>query len=140
MLLNYLNNAMRYSPPTEPVDIAVHLVDDHVRVTVLDRGVGIADEDIEGLFKPFYRSRRIPEETSGMGIGLSVSKRLVEALGGAVWAQPRDGGGAEFGFSLPAAPGREPGEDELTPVSMPPSMPPVSTDEVGASPDDLHTV
>ena len=115
VLLNYINNAMRYSPASEPVDIAVRSEGDVVQVTVLDRGIGLTDEDLEGLFKPFYHSARIPDEAQGMGIGLSVSKRLIEALGGSVWATHRDDGGAEFGFALPAAAHREPGELELTP-------------------------
>ncbi len=116
VLLNYINNAMRYSPTAEPVDIAVRSEAGVVHVTVLDRGIGLTEEDIQGLFKPFYRSVRIPEEAQGMGIGLSVSKRLIEALGGSVWATHREGGGAEFGFALPAAAHREPGELELTPT------------------------
>jgi PAS domain S-box-containing protein len=115
VLLNYINNAMRYSPASEPVDIAVRSEGNVVQVTVLDRGIGVSEEDLEGLFKPFYRSARIPEQAQGMGIGLSVSKRLIEALGGSVWATHREGGGAEFGFALPAAAHREPGELELTP-------------------------
>jgi two-component system sensor histidine kinase KdpD len=130
VLLNYMNNAMRYSPPGEPVDISVQLAGDDVQVRVLDRGVGLADEDIEALFEPFYRSDRIPAEARGIGIGLSVSKRLIDAVGGSVWARYREGGGAEFGFALRAVAGRDPGELDLTPPSAP--------GDVGAQPAGPH--
>ena len=110
VLLNYMNNAMRFSPAEEAVDITVRMVGDEVHVNVLDRGIGLIGEDLDAIFTPFYRSSHTPQDTGGIGIGLSVSKRLVEALGGGVWARPRDGGGAEFGFSLPTATTSEPDE------------------------------
>jgi signal transduction histidine kinase len=72
-------------------------------VRVLDRGAGIDDTEIEAIFTPFYRSARTADVAEGIGIGLSVCKRLVEAMGGVIWAISRDGGGTEFGFSLPLA-------------------------------------
>jgi PAS domain S-box-containing protein len=131
VLLNYMNNAMRYSPPDEPVDISVQLAGDDVEVRVLDRGVGLTDEDTEALFEPFYRSERVPAEARGIGIGLSVSKRLIDAVGGRVWAHPRDGGGAEFGFALRTVAGRDPGERDLPP-------PGAASDGVGAQPAGPH--
>jgi K+-sensing histidine kinase KdpD len=59
---------------------------------------------VESIFEPFYRSPRVDKLSSGVGIGLTVSKRLVEAMGGRIWALPRDGGGSEFGFSLTTSP------------------------------------
>jgi K+-sensing histidine kinase KdpD len=131
VLLNYVNNAMRYSDAGEPIDIAVRSEAEEVRVTVLDRGIGLTDEDLAGLFQPFYRSRRLPGEAQGMGIGLSVSKRLIEALGGTVWAAQREGGGSEFGFALPAAASREPGELDLL------ALPPIQ-EGAGTQASDLH--
>lgn len=115
VLLNYVNNAMRYSDLDEPIDLSVQLVDGEVCVRVLDRGIGLTVEELDNLFTPFFRSERVPDNARGMGIGLSVSQRLIEALGGRVWGRPREGGGAEFGFSLPAVAGREVGEVELHP-------------------------
>jgi signal transduction histidine kinase len=68
---------------------------------VCDRGGGIAEEDRERLFEPFYRGSSTAKMASGVGVGLAVCKRLVEAMGGDMWAKNRAGGGADVGFSLP---------------------------------------
>jgi signal transduction histidine kinase len=65
------------------------------------RGIGLEPEELENIFDPFYRSSRVHTVSSGVGIGLTVCKRLVEAMGGRIWAVPRSGGGSEFGFTLP---------------------------------------
>ena len=71
-------------------------------VRVLDRGPGFAPEEAERLFEPYYRSPEVVGVAIGAGIGLSVSRRLVEAMGGRIWARPREGGGSEFGSALRA--------------------------------------
>ncbi len=76
---------------------------------VLDRGIGIADDDAGSVFTPFYRTDEARLKASGMGVGLAVCKRIVEAQGGRVWAGPRDGGGADVGFALPLSSDREEG-------------------------------
>lgn len=101
VITNLLSNAEKYSPPDAPIDVFVAARDDAVEVTVCDRGAGIKPEEAERLFDPFYRSASTAEGTSGIGIGLAVCRRLVEAHGGRIWAQPRDGGGSVFGFLLP---------------------------------------
>jgi two-component system sensor histidine kinase KdpD len=77
-------------------------------VRVLDRGQGVADEERASIFQPFYRSARTSVHAEGVGIGLSVCKSLTEAMGGTIWCRGREGGGCEFGFTLPLV-----GEDEL---------------------------
>ena len=77
---------------------------DEARVRVLDRGLGLGDTDTARLFSPFYRSSEAQRTASGLGLGLPVCERIVTALGGRMWANARDGGGAEFGFALPLAP------------------------------------
>jgi two-component system sensor histidine kinase KdpD len=98
---NLVSNAEKYSPSHEPIRIEIERDDMEVRIRVLDRGVGITQEEADQLFEPFYRARATSGRAAGLGIGLSVCKRLVTAQGGRVWAQPREGGGAEFGFALP---------------------------------------
>ncbi|MFN8584342.1 MAG: PAS domain-containing protein [Dehalococcoidia bacterium] len=116
VMLNYLTNAMRFSPADRPIEVSVQQAGENIEVRVLDSGIGLAEEDLEALFTPFYRSSRVPEDMRGMGIGLSVTRRLIEALGGQVWARRREQGGAEFGFSLPSASDGE-GALELSPIA-----------------------
>jgi PAS domain S-box-containing protein len=103
VLGNLLSNARKYSPPLEPIDIACVAEDGSVAVTVADRGVGLDPDELERIFEPFYRSPRTAT-TSGIGIGLSVCRRLIEATGGSLAAAPREGGGAMFTVRLPIAP------------------------------------
>ena len=74
---------------------------DRVRLTVQDAGVGFEGKDVDKLFDPFYTTK-----SDGMGIGLSVSRSIVERHNGRLWAEVHDGPGATFSFSIPHAPGR----------------------------------
>ncbi|MGA3030203.1 MAG: PAS domain-containing protein [Candidatus Limnocylindrales bacterium] len=97
---NLLENAAKYGPRGGQVDVVVDAPDGSVRVRVLDRGPGIDPAEAERLFEVFYRSQRT-SRVAGSGIGLFVAHRLVESIGGTIWARPRDDGpGAEFGFTL----------------------------------------
>ena len=73
---------------------------------VLDEGIGIAGDDAARAFELFFRSKSATRMASGAGIGLFVCRQLVEAMGGRIWAKPRETAGTEVGFSLPAPPGR----------------------------------
>lgn len=105
---NLLENAAKFGPADGPVEIVVDSADGCPRVRVLDRGPGIDPAEAERLFEVFYRSPRT-SRVAGSGIGLFVAHRLVESIGGSIWARPRDDGpGAEFGFQL------QPFSDDLT--------------------------
>src|SRR5262249_49189075 len=101
VILNLLLNASEAM--TEVVDRPRQLVvrteregDDHVRLAVQDAGVGLRPDDVDKLFEAFYTTR-----ASGMGIGLSVSRSIVESHGGRLWGTPNgDGPGATFTFSI----------------------------------------
>ena len=97
---NLLGNAAKYSPPGSTVRLEASQAGGTVEVRVLDDGPGFPPEEAEKLFELFYRSPATARTASGAGIGLFVSRRLVEAMGGRIWALPRPGGGSEFGFSL----------------------------------------
>jgi two-component system sensor histidine kinase KdpD len=100
VLENLLSNAEKYSPPGETIDVVLEQGDGEQSVRVSDRGIGIQG----GQGWPFEAFHRSPEATAmngGIGIGLTVCKRLVEAQGGTIWARNRKGGGAEFWFTLP---------------------------------------
>ncbi|MBF6599271.1 MAG: response regulator [Dehalococcoidia bacterium] len=103
VLTNLLSNADKYSPPGEAIDVRVRRGSDEATVSVRDRGIGIAPEDAEALFTPFFRSGRSSAHVQGMGIGLAVCKRLVEAQGGRIWMTALPEGGTEASFTLPLA-------------------------------------
>ena len=74
--------------------------DGEVLVRVLDDGPGFPAEETNRLFELFYRSPGTAGSATGAGIGLFVCARLIDAMGGRIWARPRTEGGAEFGFAL----------------------------------------
>jgi PAS domain S-box-containing protein len=97
---NLLENAAKYGPVDGQVELVVDVDDGWPRVRVLDRGPGVDPAEADRLFEVFYRSGRT-SRVAGSGIGLFVAHRLVESIGGTIWARPRDDGpGAEFGFRL----------------------------------------
>jgi two-component system sensor histidine kinase KdpD len=98
---NVLTNADKYSPAGAEVTVSVCLREDEAIVSVEDRGPGVNDEEREIIFSSFYRSEATARRARGVGIGLAVCQRLVEAQGGRIWCEPRDGGGSVFSFTLP---------------------------------------
>ncbi|MBA2373419.1 MAG: PAS domain S-box protein [Chloroflexi bacterium] len=98
---NLLSNANKYSPAGRPIDVVLSSDDREGTVRILDRGIGIPDEIVSDVFTPFFREDRARRIAGGVGVGLAVCKRIVENLGGRIWAAPREGGGAEVGFALP---------------------------------------
>lgn len=101
---NLLGNAAKYGARGEPIQIVADAPDGWPRVRVLDRGPGVDPDEAPRLFELFYRSDRTAR-VSGSGIGLFVAHRLIESMGGSIWARPRDDGpGAEFGFRLQPVP------------------------------------
>jgi signal transduction histidine kinase len=98
---NLLTNAAKYSDEGRPIAVRVSVEDDEVVVRVLDEGIGIAGADAARAFELFFRSKSATRMASGAGIGLFVCRQLVEAMGGRIWATPRESAGTEVGFSLP---------------------------------------
>lgn len=100
---NLLSNAHKYSPPEERIDVRISRDADGATgtVAVLDRGIGLDAADTERIFEPFYRAQAARSAASGVGIGLSVVRRLMTSQGGTVEARPRPGGGSEFRLRLP---------------------------------------
>ena len=107
VLRNLLSNAEKYGPPDGLIEVRAEQGESEVIVRVLDEGPGIAPDEAETIFERFYRSERWIGKASGMGLGLTVCKRLVEALSGRIWARPRPTGGLEVGFALPVYPEEE---------------------------------
>jgi PAS domain S-box-containing protein len=101
---NLLNNAMKYSPAGTTITVRGIVEHRTVVVSVSDQGRGIAKEDIPTLFLPFHRVRQVAgREVKGMGLGLFISRSIIEALGGNIWVRSELGKGSTFCFSLPKA-------------------------------------
>jgi PAS domain S-box-containing protein len=101
VLQNLLANADKYSPPETPIDISLRVNESgQPEVRVRDYGIGVDEHDLENLFTPFYRSAKARGKASGLGLGLAVCKRALEAQKGSIAAQGRPEGGADFYFVL----------------------------------------
>ncbi len=101
IVLNLLTNAGRYSPPASPIDVRARLEGKEVVISVRDRGRGIAAEDLPRLFDRYFRGRGGGRE--GVGLGLYITRLLVEAHGGRIWVESEPGRGSTFSFTLAAA-------------------------------------
>jgi len=99
---NLLTNAAKYGGAEGRVEVIGDYDADEVIIRVLDRGPGFPEGDAAKLFDIYYRSPQVARRAAGAGIGLFVSKALVDAMHGRIWATEREGGGAEFGFALSA--------------------------------------
>jgi two-component system sensor histidine kinase KdpD len=100
VLVNVIDNALKYSPPGSPIDIEAHPASGYVEIEVADRGIGIPKEDLARIFDKFYRVQR-PDNITGTGLGLSISKGIVEAHGGFIAAENQPGGGTIITIALP---------------------------------------
>lgn len=100
VLVNLLDNAVRYSPPDSSIEVRARVDGSELQIQVADRGTGIPPADLERVFDKFYRVQR-PGSVSGSGLGLSICKGIVEAHGGRIWAQNREGGGTLVTLALP---------------------------------------
>ena len=102
VLCNLLENARRYSPPREAVELAAHRVGDTLVFSVSDRGPGVAEPDVARIFEPFYRAQASAPDSGRAGLGLSIARTLAEIQGGSLDYEPRPGGGSIFSLRLPA--------------------------------------
>lgn len=99
---NLLSNALKYSEPEMEVLIRGERKDQGIRVSVTDRGIGIAAADLSHIFERYYRVK-VARKAGGVGLGLFITKTLVEAHGGSVGVESELGKGSTFYFTLPAA-------------------------------------
>jgi PAS domain S-box-containing protein len=105
VLQNLLSNAIKYAPDGGEILLRVEDGGEEVRVSITDRGIGIAPEAIPNLFSRFYRAEGATSRAiQGLGLGLYITRALVEAHGGRIWVESALGEGSTFTFTLPRTP------------------------------------
>jgi len=103
VLHNLVSNALKYSPAGSRVGVAVHREGDEARLSVTDEGIGISEDEKRLLFAPFQRAGNAKRRAPGVGLGLSVARRIVEAHGGHIEVDSQPGTGSVFSVCLPLA-------------------------------------
>jgi signal transduction histidine kinase len=102
VIFNLLSNAVKFTPEGGRIDVSTAADNGEVQVTVRDTGPGIAREDQERIFQEFQQTNVGAEQHEGTGLGLALSKRLIELHGGRIWVESEIGKGSTFVFTLPA--------------------------------------
>ena len=100
VITNLLDNALKYSPENSPLELQARSTGAEIQISVLDRGLGIPEEDLEHVFDKFYRVQR-SKQVTGTGLGLAICKGIVEAHGGHIRAGNRKDGGTVITIVLP---------------------------------------
>ena len=99
-LFNILDNAVKYSPECTRITVSVKAFEMFVCISVADQGIGISEEELPRIFGRFYRGQNVREQ-NGVGIGLYLSRRIIEEQGGYITAEPAPGHGSVFKVFLP---------------------------------------
>ena len=100
VLINLITNAIKYSPKANTVDIEVKRIGNELTVGVRDYGIGIAKEKQANIFSRFYRVEELNPNISGLGIGLYISKEIIDRHNGKIWVESEIGQGSVFYFTL----------------------------------------
>jgi two-component system sensor histidine kinase VicK len=102
VISNLLSNAIKYSPKGQLVDVRCEVIDNAVRVSIKDEGMGIKPDDMDKLFDRYHRiETKHTAHISGFGIGLYLSSEIVKRHDGRIWAESESGKGSTFYFELP---------------------------------------
>jgi signal transduction histidine kinase len=120
VVVNLLSNASKYSPENTAIIYKVSVQSNYVLVEVKDQGIGITPEDQNILFKPYQRTEQARQSYQGIGLGLAVSKQIIEAHGGKIWVESEIGKGSIFKFTLPVSTFISEGDDKS---ANPPPIP-----------------
>jgi PAS domain S-box-containing protein len=103
VLTNLLNNAVKYAPQQKTIELKVQFIDKAVLISIKDFGPGIDEENQRHIFSQFYQAKENKDGSSGLGLGLFISKDIIERHGGQIWVESEPGNGATFNFTLPLA-------------------------------------
>ncbi|MFC1666996.1 ATP-binding protein [Candidatus Omnitrophota bacterium] len=99
---NLISNAIKFTEQNGEIKIEVEILETKIRIGVIDTGVGVAEEDLDRLFDKFVQVSKVPgAERKGVGLGLPITKDLVEKHGGEIWVESKLGTGSRFYFTLP---------------------------------------
>jgi signal transduction histidine kinase len=109
VMLNLMTNAAKFTPAGGTITIRAHQEDNGLVVDVQDNGIGIAREEQSRLFKPYSRLSSDRQRHPGLGLGLALSKQVVELHGGRIWVNSEPGRGSTFSFFVPRRPARPAG-------------------------------
>jgi two-component system CheB/CheR fusion protein len=104
VLMNFINNSVKYSPVNRTILITAEKHPDYVQVSVTDHGIGLSDSQIELIFERFYRVDEKNFSASGLGMGLYISSEIIKAHQGKIGVDSQLGQGATFYFQLPVSP------------------------------------
>ena len=102
-LAHVIENAAHYSPVDQPIVVRAQVAEDGLRISVTDQGPGLDPGELEHLFERFYRGRSARLATFGTGMGLSITRGLLSAAGGRIWAENAPGAGAMFSLAVSGA-------------------------------------
>jgi two-component system sensor histidine kinase KdpD len=100
-LSHVLENAAHYSPADKPITVRARVEGDGLHVSVTDEGPGLDPGELDHLFERFYRGRAAQQATFGTGMGLSITRGLLRAEGGRIWAENVPDAGARFSIAVP---------------------------------------
>jgi len=101
VLLNLIENAIKYSDPDTPIEVSARMEDGEILFAVTDQGIGIPAEYLESVFDRFARVNEDRHRTISCGLGLAICKRIVEAHNGRIWVESEVDVGSRFSFTLP---------------------------------------
>ena len=103
VIQNLITNAVKASNHGGEILVSATLQNDYIKITVRDNGQGISEEDQSHIFEPYFRAKGIAEQYEGLGLGLTLSKKIIELHDGKIWVESELGKGSTFSFTIPVA-------------------------------------
>ncbi len=112
VLRNLLGNAVKFSPDGSTIEVAAERGEHSIVISVLDRGPGVPEEELESIFDKFIQSSTTRNDAGGTGLGLAICREIITAHHGHIWVRNRPEGGSEFSFEIPLNPHGPPPDEE----------------------------